>query len=332
MPTETAKHLTPDIIVEAYRKYKLGQKSGNSMATSNWPTALAHECRAYAVFNRTVPPENRRKIDERLAMIFSEGTDQERMVARDLAEAGFEVTGQQGQIVWKEFQISGRRDLILYKPGYAEKVRVEIKSSSPYTYEALNKAEDLLDSEKSWFKRWGKQIALYIWLEGIEQYLLLLKNKVTGDIKIIPFTMNERVTELADEMLQKAKWVNRLVQLGEMPKQEDRIADSDFCSECVFFDACLPDLTFGPGAVILTDESVAELTAQLERREELQPLKKEFEKLDEELKSIIKSMASEGQTKIVIGDWVADLKDRNRAAYSVKATSFREVKFMKVNP
>src|SRR6267154_2713279 len=83
-----------------------------------------------------------------------------------------QVTGQQGQLVWKEFQISGRRDLILYKHGYAGKVRIEVKSASPYTYDSLKKPEDLLDSEKSWFARWGKQIALYIWLEGIEEYYL----------------------------------------------------------------------------------------------------------------------------------------------------------------
>src|SRR5882672_11505490 len=91
MMSETATSklpvLTPAIIVEAYHKYKLGKKSGSSMPTSNWPTALAHECRAYAVFNRTVPPEYRRKITDRLAMIFDEGTEQEKIVARDLADA-----------------------------------------------------------------------------------------------------------------------------------------------------------------------------------------------------------------------------------------------------
>ena len=87
---------------------------------------------------------------DNLAMVFSEGNDQERMVARDLAEAGFEITGQQGQMVWKKFQISGRRDMILFKPGYEKRIRIEVKSASPYTYLAIRKPEDLLNSEKPW--------------------------------------------------------------------------------------------------------------------------------------------------------------------------------------
>lgn len=322
--------LTPQIIVDAYHKYKLSKKSGSSMATSNWPSNLSHECDAYAVFARTVPPEQRRKISDKLAMIFDEGTEQERMVIRDLAEAGFETTGQQGQIVWKEFQISGRRDVILYKPGYAGKVRVEVKSASPYTYDALDTADDLLNSEKSWFAKWGKQIALYIWLEGIEQYLLLLKNKVSGDIKVIQFTMTERVTELADAMLKKAKWANELVQIGEMPGDDHKIADQDYCSECPFFDVCLPDLTFGPGAVIFDDESVTELVEQLERRAELEPAKKEFEELDKELKAEMKMHCSEGQTRLVIGDWLCEIKEVNKKEFTVPAQTNKVVKFMKV--
>ena len=329
METKMLPELTPEIIVEAYRKYKLGKKSGSSMATSNWPSALAHECDAYALFNRTVPPEYRRKISENLAMIFDEGTEQERMVIRDLAEAGFETSGQQGQIVWKDFQISGRRDVILYKPGYASKVRVEVKSASPFTYNALHRAEDLLDSEKSWFAKWGKQIALYVWLEGIERYLLLLKNKVTGDIKIIEFTMNDRVTEIADAMLKKAKWVNDLVQIGAPPEESRKLAEAETCSECPFYDTCLPDLTFGPGAVIFDEESVAELVAQLDHLAELKPLAKEYKDLDEELKAEMKMHASEGQEKIVIGPWIVDIKEQSRKAFSVAATTFKKITFFK---
>lgn len=329
MPVDTIPQLTPAAVVEAYRKYKLGQKSGSSMATSNWPTALAHECDAYAVFNRTVPPELRRKITDRLAMIFAEGNDQERMVARDLADSGFEISGQQGQLVWKEFQISGRRDIILYKPGYASKRRIEVKSSSPYTYDALNKPEDLLDSDKEWFSRWGKQIALYIWLEGIEEYWLLLKNKVSGDIKIIPFTMTDRVTELANAMLEKAKWVNNLIQIGGQPEESRKIAEADTCSECQFYDTCLPDLTFGPGAVIFDAESVAELEEQLERRAELEPMAKEFDSLDKELKQEMKSHASAGQDKLVIGAWIVEIKEQSRKAFNVAASSFKKVTFFK---
>ncbi len=329
--TETAtklRSLTPHDVVAAYEKYKAGSR-GMSMATSNWPTALAHDCRAYAVYMRTVPPAQRRQIGVDLAMIFSEGNDQGRMVKRDLEDAGFIVSDQESQMVWPKYQISGRKDLKIWKEGFREKINVEVKSCSPFTYDKIKTIEDISDANEPWLRKWYKQVALYMVLQGVEKYWLLLKSKSKGAIKILEFTMNDHIYQTAEAMIKKAEWVNRLIQIGEMPKAEDKISDVDFCSECEFYNVCLPDLTFGPGAVIFSGEDIAELTAQLERRAELDPLRKEFEELDKELKQEMKMHASEGQDRIVIGDWIVKISEVNKKTYEVKAHTEKRVTFFK---
>ena len=129
-------------------------------------------------------------------------------------------------------------------------------------------------------------------------------------------------------MIIKAEWVNKLIQIGEAPKTEDKISDPDYCSECEFFHACLPDLAFAGGAVILDEASIGEMEMQLDRRAYLDPFRKEYEDLDEELKQVIKSMASEGQTRFVIGKWIATVKEQGRDGYVVKPTTFKVVKFL----
>lgn len=328
--TARAKQLTPDDVIEAYRKYKLEQGGGSSgsVASSNWPTTLAHECRAYAYWNRTVPGDQRRDFSPELKMIFSEGNDQARIVKRDLQDAGFTISDQESQMSWPKYQIYGRKDFQIWREGFREKIHVEVKSASRFTYSAINKVEDLLNDRKPWLKKWYKQTALYMVLQGVEKYWMLLKSKEMGAIKIIEFAMNDQILNTANEMINKAEWVNKLIQIGEVPKTEDKISDADYCSECEFYHACLPDLAFMGGAVILDEAAIGEMEQQLDRRAELAPLRKEYEDLDEELKDVIKSMASEGASRIVIGKWIAQIREQSRDGYVVNPTTFKVVKFV----
>lgn len=333
--TARAKQLTPDDVIEAYRKYKLEQGSGSSsVASSNWPTTLAHECRAFAFYNRTVPGNERRDFTPELKMIFSEGNDQARMVKRDLEDAGFTISDQESQMSWPKYQIYGRKDFQIWREGFREKIHVEVKSASRFTYDYINKVEDLLNDRKPWLKKWYKQVCLYMVLQGVEKYWMLLKSKEKGAIKIIEFIQNDHMLDTANEMINKAEWVNKLIQIeGAVPKAEDKISDPDYCGECEFYHACLPDLAFTGGAVILDEASIGEMQEKLDRRAYLDPFRKEYEDLDEELneelKQIIKSMASEGQSKFVIGRWIATVREQSRAGYVVNPVTFKVVKFVK---
>jgi hypothetical protein len=326
-----AQQLTPEHLIAAYEAYKSTKRQGRgTVASANWPSVLAHECRAYAAWNRIVPVANRRKISSELAMLFDEGIEQERIVRHDLENAGFEITENQGQMTWQKYEISGRKDFKIWKPGFAEKVTAELKSCGDYAYNKLNKAEDLLDSPSEWFRKWARQVCCYLVLEGLNRYWLLLKSKSRGGLKCIEFVMNDRVLETAEVMLKTAEWVNGLIKIGGLPTQDDKLADSDVCANCEFFDTCLPELDFGPGAVIFGEEDVAEMSIMLERRAELEPLKKEFTDIDEDLKSTIKSAGSGGQTQFVIGSWTASIKEIQKKEYTVKAHGEKHVKFLKM--
>jgi hypothetical protein len=330
MPATALPQLTAEYIVSEYEKYKSSKRRGGTLATANWPTVLANQCEAYAVYMRTVPPERRRKIGTDLAMIFEEGNEQHRIVKRDLAEAGFECSDEETQAAWPKYQISGRKDLKIWKHGYAEKLNVEVKSCSPYTFDAINSADDLKKSSKDWLVKWWKQVSLYQVLIGVERYLMLLKNKSTGAIKIIEFHLDDEGYQAAEAMLKKAERVNHLVQIGEPPSPAQKLGDADVCCECEFFDTCLPEIAFGPGATVLSEEEATELSAQLDRREALEPAKREFDQIDREVKGSIKALALGGTNKVVAEEWIATVKDVGKDAYTVPAHMEKHISFFRV--
>jgi hypothetical protein len=330
--TKEQAALRPEYVVAEYEKYKLQEKARSTMATSNWPTVLAHACEAYGVYMRTVPPDQRRKISSNLAMIFAEGSDQGKTVKRDLMAAGFEVAGEESQMVWRQYQISGRQDLTIWKEGMRERIHVEVKSCSPFTFAAVNKVEDLSGSSKDWLVKWWLQTALYMILQSVDRYWMLLKDKSSGRIKIIEFLMNDNIYDAAEAMLQKAERINKLVQIGEVPPTSAKVNDADYCLECEFIDVCLPEITMGTGARILTDEEAAELEAMLDRREVLTEPAKEYKVLDGDCKEAIKSVCAEGQKKVVIGKWIADLKERPVKEFTVKARTDTVVSIFRAEP
>lgn len=284
------------------------RSSRSSVANANWVTTLGHECDAYAVYNRTVLPKDRRPLKESLGMIFAEGDDQARAIKRDLYAMGYEVEGAEGQMAWPKYQITGRQDLTIRKNGVRFSVHAEIKSCSPFTYDSIGSIEDLKTHKWSFIQKWYAQVCLYMVLQGVGEYWMILKNKSTGQIKILEFTLGDDELQRAEVMIAKAEKVNRLVQIGEMPSAEMKISTPDLCAECEFFPVCLPELNFGMAAKVLTDDTAAELAQKTERLTELKPFAKEYEDLDDEVKGEIKALCADGGENVVYGDWVASIK------------------------
>lgn len=328
-PFDLSPWLSAEQVVKDYVEYKAPRRRG-SLATANWVTTLAHPCTAYAVYMRTVPPENRRMLKDSLGMIFSEGNDQARAIKRDLIDMGYEVEGAEGQLAWPKYQITGREDHKIRKIGQGAGVDTEVKSCSPFSYDSINSVDDLKNHKWDFMKKWYRQVALYMVLKSVNRYWLLLKNKSTGQIKIIEFHLGDEELATAEAMIKRAETANKLVQIGQLPTTDMKLSDVDTCSECEFIDTCLPEIDFGPGALILTDERALEMATKLERRAELEPSAKEFKELDDELKEETKAICSDGQPSMVVGDWVANLKTIDKKAYTVKAQKQTSVKFVKV--
>jgi len=304
-----AETLAPEVVVQEYERYKLHDSGVRSrgIATANHVTTLVHECEAFAIYNRTVPADRRRKLDPRLAMVFSEGNDQSRIVKRDLMDAGFEIEEQEGQMSWPEFQIVGHQDFSIRKSGFA-RVKVELKSCSPYTYESINLVDDLRHHKWPFARHWYSQIVLYMLLQNAERYWLVLKHKAAGSIKVIEFHLGDEEYAEAERLISKAKRVNEAVAAKREPTSEEKLSAPDVCAGCEFFDVCLPDLSFGARMEVLDAETAAELERALERRQELEKAHKEYEAIDDDVKSQIKAMASEQLAEVVIGSWIATIR------------------------
>lgn len=324
--------LTPLEVVGAYEAHKMSLTRSGSVANANWVTTLAHRCEAYAYYNRTVKPSDRKAIEMNLAMIFAEGNDQARMIKRDLIDAGFDIEGEEGQMSWPKYQITGRKDFRIRKSGTAS-VRVEAKSCSPFTFEGINSVADLRHHRSEWVRKWDRQVCLYMVLESVEMYWLLMKNKSSGKMKIIPYTLGDEELNIANEMISKAERVNKLIQIGEMPSRDQKIEEPDTCGECEFFTTCLPNLNFGIGAISLDAERVAELSEMLDRRAEMEPTAKAFKNLDEEIKEECKALTAGGSDSetLAIGDWQALVAKSDRKEYTVKAQKITTVKFQKLS-
>jgi CRISPR/Cas system-associated exonuclease Cas4 (RecB family) len=304
-----AEALSPAEVVTKYEQYKLHDSGvrGRGMATANHVTALTHECEAYAIYNRLVPANARKSLEPRLAMVFSEGRDQERIVKRDLMDAGFDVYEQQSQMVWPEFQIVGHQDFSIRQPGFGG-VHVDVKSCAPFTFDSIDSVEDLLNHKWSFVRHWYSQLVLYMVLQNCETYWLMLKNKSTGKLKVIELRLNDDAYREAERMIAKAKRVNEAVAKGQEPELAQKITDPSVCSECEFFNVCLPDMGFKGKAVMLSAEEIGELESMLERRAELESAASEYDSVDKEIKETIKEVAGTESDVVLVGEWIASIK------------------------
>lgn len=320
MVTTTDRYeLSPEELVSDYRAYKL-RKAENSRepAVSNRCSELGHPCTAYAYFSRTVPADERPSVSEDLAEIFDEGKKQERSIQADLLEMHYDVKRQQERLYWPKYNITGHKDFAISKNG-SPYVRCEFKSVNPYTFDKLSTPEDVRNNKATWVQKWYSQTILYMLLDNQKEYWLFLKNKSRGSIKPIRFVWNDQLWEDAEALLKKAETVNRLVQIGEKPTQDMKIANADECSRCQFFTVCLPEMNFGVAARILSDELADELAEKTERLLVLKPFAKEYEDLDEEVKADIKGVVGDG-SQVVYGDYIANVKRVQMKAQPEKVT------------
>src|SRR6266550_4345335 len=324
--------LKPEQLVADYVRFKNPTRSGRSLATANWVTTLAHDCEAYAVYMRTVPTDKRLPMKESLGMIFSEGNDQARAMKRDLSDMGYEVEGAEDQVAWPQYQITGRQDFKIRKNGVKGHVFAELKSCSPFTYDSINSVDDIKYHKWPFIVKWWRQVCLYMLLKAVENYWMILKNKSTGQIKIIEFKMDDDAYKVAEWMTKKAETVNKLVQIGQMPSEAQKISAPDLCPECEFFAVCNPAIDFGVGAQIMGEEEALEAVKQLERRAEIEALADEYEDLDKALKTLVKNLTAPDGEQVVIGDWLASVSYQNVKEEKAPRKAFRKtlIKFTKL--
>jgi len=269
-------------ILEAKRK-----KIKNYPVHSNRASEAGHPCIRYLVLNRTRWQEKALPSVD-LQLIFDEGNLHESIIIRDLEEAGIKVLEQQRPFNWPKFQLTGSIDAKISING-SKLIPLEIKSMSPFTFSSVSSEDDFLKSKYTYMRKYPAQLQLYMLMDNSEESLMILKNKVNGALKEIPFHLNY---EYAEGILKRLEEVNAHVARGTEP---EAVWLDDTCPDCPFLHICHPPRE-GKEIQMIDDPN---LEIKLDRREELKPLADEYKNLDEEIKEIIK-----GREKIVIGNWL----------------------------
>jgi hypothetical protein len=285
---------------------------------TNRASSLGDPCERYLVFERTRWHEKALH-DVNLQFIFDEGNLQEHAVLRDLEDAGFQVIEQQRDYEYtvKGGKITGHLDGKVVLDG--EPIPIEVKSCSPYVFNALTTIEDLKGSKYRHLQRYPAQLTLYLLLANAGRGLLLFKNKVNGQIKELEVTLD---LAYAEELLQKAERINAHVAAGTLPAPIPYT--EAICGQCAYAHLpCPPEVT----RTAMEFVDFPELEAKLNRRAELEAAKKEYEILDKDVKAQLK-----GKDKLVIGDFLVQGAEKTRKGYAVKETTYWQTSIERLSP
>jgi CRISPR/Cas system-associated exonuclease Cas4 (RecB family) len=269
-------------------------------ANSNRASDLGIPCVRYHVLNRTRWQEKALH-DVGLQMIFRMGNEIEEIVLKELAEAGVKVIEQQRSFEWKEYQITGHVDGFVLLDGTA--YPLEIKSCSPFVFKAINSVSDLTNGKYGYLRKYPVQLDLYMLMKGIDRGVFIFKDKTSGQMKEIWMDLDY---DLGEETLKRAEAINQHLKDGTMPPP---IGEEMWCDGCAFAHICLPEQV---GKEVEVD--TGELAIMLDRLEELRPIVKEYEEIDEKVKESV-----EGREKILSGNWFIQGKWLQKKAYDIPA-------------
>ena len=282
---------------------------------SNRASEIGHPCERYLVFLRTRWQEKTLH-DVNLQFIFDEGRIHEEAVLQILRESGFKIIEQQRSFEWKDYQITGHIDAKVIIEDKA--IPLEIKSSSPYVFEAINSVEDLLNGKYDYLRKYPAQLTLYMLMDNKDEAIFLFKNKVTGALKEIPMKLDY---EYGESLIKKVERVNKHVKENTVPLCIEY--DEWTCGKCGFLHICLPEIK--RDALEITENP--EIENKLKRRDELKPLASEYEKIDKEVKEAFKE-----KEKLVVGEYIITGKwtEKNMPAKEASVQRYWQTKISKI--
>ena len=261
----------------------------NRASEIGYAVPLLDGCLRRGVYARTAWQE-RELHDARVQLIFDEGNNQERIVLRDLAEAGVEIIEQQSAWEWSQYKISGHIDGTYIEDHVA--FPVEIKSMSPNIFEGVNIFEDF--KKHPWTRVYMAQITLYMLFKNIDKGIFILKNKSTGELKQITVDLD---FELGEAILKAAETINAHIAAGTLP---ECIQDREVCKKCPFKLVCLPEIDFG---VELKIQDNPAFESKVDRYLSIKETAKEATALWDEIKDYAKETAEKGELNIICGKY-----------------------------
>jgi hypothetical protein len=269
--------------------------------------------------------QERPPITPELRARFEVGNQVEPQVVAALLRYGLRVVEQQVQ-----FEIKDRAGRVALRGKIDGKVEWEgrrfpfdVKTVNPNAFAKLRTFEDV--REHVFFGKWVRQLWAYEYLSDIETGFLLLDN-LLGAWRLIEVPLDFSEMEQTLRRCETAVSAVDRIRLGApeeeaLPGYHD---DPAVCRRCwAFGRLCNPPVEHH-GLALLTDPQLEE---DLDRRAELEPAHKEYERLDKACKEKVK-----GKDGLVIGPWLVQGKERSRDGYTVKPAKWWETKFTRVEP
>ena len=300
------------MIVEKVLEAKEG-KIKQWPVNSNRASELGNECLRYLVLNRTRWQEKTLH-DARLQMIFDMGKMVEESVMQDLREAGFVIVEQQRPFSWAKYQITGSIDCKIAIDG--KTYPTEIKSAAPFSFDSINSIEDMRRHKWAYMRRYPAQLTLYLLMDNKDKGLFIFKNKSTGELKEIWLDLDY---DFAESLIKKAETINKHVAEGTLPPPMEY--NEEVCPECPFTHICLPK-RIGISPQVTDDIELIEL---LTKYQQLKPIKKQFEDVNDRLKKLL-----EGKDKLLAGDFWVTGKWIERKGFVTPDTKFWRMQIVNV--
>lgn len=251
--------------------------------------------------------------DEGLQNIFDLGNSIEAYTIKKLRDSGLEVFTPT-QRSWKVENplITGREDIRIKDPETGELFPAEIKGLSPNEWERLNTVEDFYNSRRYYVRGYPSQLLVYMWKFEKLKGFFILTNKLTGELKIIevPFDWDR-----ADELLKKAERIYTALADSTGKTIPEACDDLSVCERCQMRHLCT-------AAHNRTETEIddGELEEAIDRKNELAPLYREYNEINDQIKKMVGE-----REKVISGKYVISTKTINKAEYVVPARVERRI-------
>ena len=251
--------------------------------------------------------------DEGLQNIFDLGNSIEAYTIKKLRDSGLEVITPT-QRSWKVENplITGREDIRIKDPETGELFPAEIKGLSPNEWERLNTVEDFYNSRRYYVRGYPSQLLVYMYKFEKEKGFFILTNKLTGELKIIkvPFDW-----ERADELLKKAERIYAALADSSGKTLPEACDDLSVCEKCQMRHICT-----AAHERVETEIDDGELEEAIDRKNELAPLYREYNEINDQIKKMVGD-----REKVISGKYVISTKTINKAEYVVPARVERRI-------
>jgi hypothetical protein len=271
---------------------------------SNRASDLGHPCLRYHVYQRTQWSEKALH-DVNLELIFMMGNEIEKIVIRQLQDAGVIVQEQQRAFEWPQYQITGSIDGKIIANGKA--FPFDVKSCSQWIFKAINSIDDLKNSKYLHLRKYPVQLNTYMLLDNVEEGLFIFKDKTSGQLKEVWMQLDY---ELGEQTLKKCEAINAFVARNELPDRID--FDEGICGQCPYAHICLPQMAWKEVEI-----DVGELETIIDRMKEIAPLVLEHDEMNDQLNALVK-----GKEKILAGKYFITgkwIEKKNGTRYWKKA-------------